>query len=985
MGDHQKEKGYSEDSAESEAIKRLKAIFENPEDYNNANVWKAFFLSEDFLQEQYSEVFVNYMTQYLSYWRQPEERRKSNIVHRFLNAIKSFFQHFKFFRFKNKMVPSRVCLPTGFLTELAIAYALTPDQGQSIVDVSNTFPARETVGKCWNAEIDKMGYSPEHILRKPDYIVRMRAFYDYLQLRHMNVKNEIRLDSKGSWSKILLKGQARCLYEQNTGEGNLYEEHRGECLIALLTFWIQTEPVPKCVLECMYQEYNLKSVEYSKYKQLYVPLKQEILRQYPDIEHALYDDGTRTQKIEKCIRELARIVSDNHSNYDKGIYEETEAIKDRIQTLFASSEWQELQYDPELFDKIFSQIHSRHVMPISMSKKLIELYSQEEQWKTEGRTQKIILEGLIPSLGFNRRIREIEGLPVTLNQTGVDDIGGSNPDFWQYYLTWGYGLSNACEENGKRPHKYNQDQREYLPAYMERTYYPSFVWRKCFTRFDEARKEIVDPVHIEYSLPDQRTLKVEFHLHYVLYWINDQPIQGCEYIFDDFQKLTMSLEKVELFFFLLAITSIRRDEYDKAVAIVEKWLQKTPLYPQTIPDVARLLVERCCKGQEKNAKVSAVYYMEQEHLCIRVVVADEKAVFYYLNDFVWQEFRVMATEDRTYGKLDGQLILQFLQELKQPMPESLGAVSLEGLEPGEKAAEIIAALKWHGESHLTESYCVLRYGAQKQSERVLYCATNMHCDDLIHRNEENAGHYAFSYKELDKKIKEKHTIVGCLGWGGTYTPKEICAPKPFAIGESGTYYYYQAFHMCRGDSLAALLPKMFELDNVTEVENFRGYLSISRLDGHLEYCYGEKVFQESVHGLGNAGTDFLTAFTETDVLRELVSWLDRIFAAYETVLQQVRFVLRYQPVGGCLVEVVNRMKHPSAETFDEQQMSANETFVWKNVYSWEGAVKRLKDVIIWYLESGTYGCRLQSSSQVSVACLDESGQITEETIWRKTE
>ena len=62
--------------------------------------------------------------------------------------------------------------------------------------------------------------------------------------------------------------------------------------------------------------------------------------------------------------------------------------------------------------------------------------------------------------------------------------------------------------------------------------------------------------------------------------------------------------------------------------------------------------------------------------------------------------------------------MEFLQGLKQPLPVSLGKVSLEGMEP--KEMELLGQNE-NCSSSLTETYCVLRYGGQRKSERVLYC------------------------------------------------------------------------------------------------------------------------------------------------------------------------------------------------------------------------------------------------------------------------
>lgn len=113
--------------------------------------------------------------------------------------------------------------------------------------------------------------------------------------------------------------------------------------------------------------------------------------------------------------------------------------------------------------------------------------------------------------------------------------------------------------------------------------------------------------------------------------------------------MSTRLEKPELFFFLLAVTSIDESVYDRAVSVVQKWLQKIPVYPQTIPDIARLLVERCCGWQAESSISYAVCYMEQKQLCVRAVVMKEEVVFYALRDVAWQEFHKMTVAGDARG------------------------------------------------------------------------------------------------------------------------------------------------------------------------------------------------------------------------------------------------------------------------------------------------------------------------------------------------
>ena len=191
--------------------------------------------------------------------------------------------------------------------------------------------------------------------------------------------------------------------------------------------------------------------------------------------------------------------------------------------------------------------------------------------------------------------------------------------------------------------------------------------------------------------------------------------------------------------------------------------------------------------------------------------------------------------------------------------------------------------------------------------------------------------------------------------------------------------------MRRGDSLAAILPDMFDLRNVTEVECYQGHLSISRIDGHLEYCYGEREIGESVHSLEKTGADFLSVLTETELLRQLLSWLDRLIAAHKTELQWIHIAVRAQADGRCVVDVMNRTKGDDADTFAEEQLSDGEAFVWKHAQGGADVFKRIKNMLAWYLENGSCSCQLKSARRIDIAYWIEEKQVMEETVLIETE
>ena len=957
---------------DSQALKQLIALFENPKKINNAEAWKKFFISEDFLREQNTKEFADGMFQYLSQMHTEDNYRM-------------------------------VSLPSRFLMELAIAYALVPERNNAyIVNASGDFYGRFTAANIWNMQKGEYPY-PIRILFKPENIVRLRSFSDYFCLKDMNQKNAITRMDRSSWENILEGGQANHLYELlGKGYREIYESTRSTCLITLYTIWLQTEKVPDCVLEYMYKEYGLKNIEHTSTRRIYEQLKQEILKQYPQIEKELFDENGRIQMISNWHRCLMRIVSDNHSDYDKGLYEESHKIKERTEELFLRPEWEKIQYDTDLFEKMFHQLYKRKVMPKSLTKRLIEFYSKEGPWEDESKVQ-LMLEGLYCSLGFNRRIKEIDGIaPVVLEKTRVEDIGEDNREFWFYYLMHGFGIRRVDIGTA-----YAKGSTYYLPAYINELYYPSLEWQKLFTGFDKGVNQISHPVSVELVLPDKKKLRVEFHLHYVLYYLDDELVYEPKYTWEEFVELAQSIERTEHFFFFLAITRIMPQERSQAIEQIENRLRKLPLYPPTISVIAQLLAQDNDRNWEKERmQVLAVYYAEQERFCFRLMVTDIQMVVYRQTELGWSEFFVRnrkewgqdTEEEEQDWKREAE---EMLQGLRQPQPVSIGVLSLEGMDNLEKGEKIIEALKqhviynrentelpsfvpgvqWEMEQNekvrvffekdgifLTESYCVLRYGPDKRNERVFYCSMNPYGFDVMDHNVDFETSYRYNLYTLDKKIKENYRIVGRFGWGKIYNPKSGFEPEPIAIGESGTFYGGGCIRLYKTESLAELLTQLFDFTNVTEVESYQGCLSISRLDYSLEYCYGKEDFYKSVYSTKMTWADLFTKFTKTEWIWEFARWMDKalakenkVYVAFFELMQEGRH--RYS------LNVYNQTCFYSFEEdsgkYRRELLEENKKLVWKNEKKLN-ILEKVGELIQWYMENGTYGEKLKACLKIEI-------------------
>lgn len=616
-------------SMDTGALHEFIALFTNPKQAKNADAWRRFFLSETFLGEQYAEGFARGLYAYL--------------------------------------MEQEVCphdnLPMALLQELAIAYALVPHfageeyrEGMKYpkewykVSVEQTFPARKQVAEIfnrqgWDCDLKSM---TRRMLKQPANKVRHNAFSDYLDLKEMGRQGQLTEAEKETWQHILGLGQVHYLYERNGKQlGSADYESRSECVVKLYVQWLKDEGLPECVLKFLYQKFAFRELEHSSTKGLYGALKEQVLRQLPQVEELLFGQDGLEQKATKVYRVCSRIINDNQNNYEKSIYEETPEIRERVEALFAMPEWKELQGDRGLFDKLCGGAQ-RLVMPRSLAEGLIR-YLQQGDFPEPRCTE--LLESLLRSLATARMCREIDyRFRVPVPDVDMDDLEG-NGDFWQYYLMRGFGFRHSrirgAWEDG---YLYEMDGECYLPAYIRYLYAPSRVWQRAFTGFCQETESIPEPVSAVCALPDGRVLRVEFHYHYCLYFLEETPVLAPILSFAQLHRWALehlqtgtdtgqdadgqTEGQVRDFFFLLAVTAIEDSERRAAEELIMQWLGKLPLYPQICPLLARLLA---ADNDRLPAGTRAVYYEEQERFCFRAVVSGEGIRIYRQMEFGWED------------------------------------------------------------------------------------------------------------------------------------------------------------------------------------------------------------------------------------------------------------------------------------------------------------------------------------------------------------
>lgn len=869
-------------SMETGALHDFIVLFENPRQAKQADTWKRFFLSEAFLEEQFSEKFGKGLFTYLS---------------------------------EQTLCPGDN-LPIALLQELAVAYAFIPHfageeyfEGMKYpkewykVSVENTFPGRRYAADIFNMqgrECDLKSMT-NRIMRQPANKVRHNAFSDYLAMKEMSRDGRLTDGEKEVWQQILGLCQPFYLFERNGKQrGNGAYESRSECVVKLYVQWLKDERLPKEVLLFLYKKLDFKTLDHSSTRGLYSALKEEVLRQCPQAEKILFGEDGTEQRITKLYRIYSTIINDNQNHYDKFIYEETPEIRERAEAFFALPEWEQLKGEKSLFERIYS-VSKRIVMPRTLAKTLAE-HLQTGDFPEPERTE--LIESLLRSLATGKMCRELDYRhEISLSSTELQNIGDSS-DFWQYFLMRGFGFRHIkCRGSWEEDYIYVMDGQCYLPAYINYIYAPSRAWQRRFVGFDEEKENIGIPVSVVCPMPENRSLRVEFHYHYCLYFADEVQVTAPVLTFPQLQEYAVKCKKPEEFFFLLAVTAIGDSDRNAAKALIEAWLGQIPVHSFIIPTIAGMLAadndripdavsnqkkEEYTEDESAAHEAEAVFYEEQERFCFRALVSERGFSIWRQIDYGWQDiiFRSVELgwrkwEEHTwedYGLFreeQKEAALAVLHSMRQPKPVPRAVCCLEDMDVSQKAVKILAAM---GCLENMEGYCVLHYGAkrEKRHDRVFYGAFAPFGFDLKAHSAAYVRSRDYLMASSNTKIKESKTLVGRFGWGFKYSPMSDYGPMYVYRGESGKFYAYGSVRMHQADSLEELLADFFgkEWEGVTEVSAYEGCLTVSKLDHRLEYCYMQEDMRQSMHSSKDTAADRFTVFGGYGMWMAFARWMD---------------------------------------------------------------------------------------------------------------
>ncbi|MDY6329438.1 MAG: J domain-containing protein [Lachnospiraceae bacterium] len=351
----------------------IKTIIDTLSDKKRRNkpaVWQEIFLSEEFLSEQFKEIFADGM----------------EYVFRNIPKVENVNE-----------------VPSAFLTELAIAYGITVEEN-GMYRFGNGLKIEQVITDYWFSmpeewySIRATGY-----LKKKQNRVRAVSFGQYRALLSMHESTFNNDSERLKWQEIIWGLRAEYFIENDKTSDDLATLSR--ILIDLCIFWLEHYKIPDHVVTYIYKSLYLDNLESISYGEWYRPLKECISRCYPDLECL---DTQKKEIKNKFVTEYMDFCALN-SKLEDAMYENKDfdktLIDEKCDALFESDIWKEYAKDPVIINYLVETGGFVHMYYKAIDKMFCTYYDENKLYEDK---EADLLENLIRARSFSSAIPTTE-------------------------------------------------------------------------------------------------------------------------------------------------------------------------------------------------------------------------------------------------------------------------------------------------------------------------------------------------------------------------------------------------------------------------------------------------------------------------------------------------------------------------------------------------------------------------------------------------
>lgn len=802
-----------EKSVNTPAMQKFKEIFMDENRRNDRTEWRDFFISETFLDEQYEEAFVR-------------------SVHDFLK--------------QQTMIPFTM-LPGGLVIELAIVYVLRPERDNwlvqveenladsSLYDWKNVTIFEELVADIWNHQEKREENGVE--LESDASFIRRKSYDEYRTMRKVVLENTWDYkrgnDTMEEYKYTLSMAHWEFLADDDKVNSMDIDDIRVEddithaCEVELFDYLLRKYGFPVEPCTYMYRYFELENIEQTQYAEVYKNLKAHILEQYPDMDTYFkqnisaedYADQLRSQ-----LRELQEkygslgwgknFVELDHLCYAKEVVEWCEEEAAEVYKIVKSSLFEKYKFADRLINNMIIANFT-----VTQAKIFYEIYNKPDICFENPQYMRLVHE-------LFRKLRAW-GVQEQYLMSGEYeyDLSLNSYDFWEYFLSVAFSDRSMEMFGNESPiaSGFLYGGHMMLPAYMKRVYAPSVEWRLRFTNYNKETGRFEEVQRRCFKLNEKLELTIEFHYHYIRYFMNDKEVLYPAWDAKELIKFAGDEGGEAMFMLLLPITYIAPEDAQEVFDRLMDILPGLVRFPASVIFIATMIANDNASIYEMEDLCSR-QYIENLTDCYRLDRDSEGQQLlyhfhpkygcweYYGDEMIGEHYRDTFMGEQDEEGWDMETFSE--SDLSLPYEVETKVYDVSGLKTKEKVTRLLELFIDENEQFPHENEVILVFGDKNcMPLRQHFAIGAMLNEEMEEKAYEEHRYLDMQTKSLVKYAKEE------LAWKGWMELENFHGTVPIAIGKSGSCYAHGVPYGkgTKKKSFADLFHKLICLDDLTQV------------------------------------------------------------------------------------------------------------------------------------------------------------------------
>ena len=814
-----REKKEHEKESNTPAMQQFKAIFMDSKKRNNRTEWRSFFITKVFLDEQYEEHFIRAMYEFLQ---------------------------------QQNMVPFDE-LPNELVVELAIVYALDPDEDDFLVSIEeydhsglydwkNVDIFEECIANIWNSQ-ENYPENYKNLISKPSFI-RRESYDEYKEIREVALANtwDYKKDSTsleqykytismGYWDFV---ADDVSIHKKGIHNILLEGDYRHVCVVELYDYLLCKYGFPIDVCAFIYSYYEFDNLEKEKFADVYKDFKAHILELYPNISEYCKTNISADDYADELSETLKKLQKKyetlgwgkNFTDlltpcYATKVVDWCEEEAAEVYEIVNSSLFQKYKYADRVVNILIISSFT-----ITEAKIFYDIYNDPKVC-----SENIQIVRLLHTL-FER----IDGYKKQEQYLSTKeyeyDLEVYSDDFWEYFLSVAFGdrFMMVQPKESPIPWGFLYMKQLMLPTYMKRVYSPSVEWRLRFTNYDKETGRFGEARSMKFKINNELTVTIEFHYYYMRYYINEREVMMPVF---DVEELFAYAADDNTFMLLLPITRIGDQERQRVYDRLTECLQRIVRFPYSVIFLACMIVNDNASIYEMEDIVSR-HYIENLTECYRLDKngqGSQKLYRFHAKYGCWEDFgeemignHYRSTLLHNESDEEGWDMECFKEsDLSLPYEVETKVHDFSGFKKKEKVRKLLEIFRMKHEANdehryfLQNNQFILVFGDRNRMQLRQHLATDIMLDEQM--EVEACERFRWLDSKIEDLLKYAKEKLAWIGWIDLENFRTI----PVGMSVSGTYYSHWGVvgKAKKADNFEKLFGKNICVDDLTHVIEYQ--------------------------------------------------------------------------------------------------------------------------------------------------------------------